>query len=357
MEGLDLKKVKVAVIGNGTIANSAHGPAYYNNPLSEIKYAVDIIPERAQAFKEKFDAEYAVTDYREAIADPEVELVSVCVPNYLHAPITIDCLNAGKHVLCEKPAAMNYKEAYAMKQAADNNNRILNIGVVNRFHTAVNKVKELIEAGELGKLYHIYCSFRAYRSIPGLGGPFTTKSLAGGGVLIDWGVHYLDLILYCIGSPALKSVSAAAYSEMAKDMKSYVFTDMWAGPPDYNGTFDVEDFVTGMIRTSGPTITFNGAWAQNINERAAFIEFLGDKAGIKLQYGGNFTIWSSKDGMLLETTPTFTMSDMFYDEVDAFIKCAQEGKKIRSNIDNVIACSLLMDKIYESAAIGKEVEF
>jgi predicted dehydrogenase len=351
-----LKKVKVAVIGNGTIANSQHGPAYLKNPLSEIKYCVDIIPERAQAFREKFNGEYAITDYHEAIADPEVDIVSVCVPNYLHAPITIDSLKAGKHVLCEKPAALNYAEASAMKKAADDNHRILNIGVVNRFNTAVNKVKETIDAGELGKLYHIYCSFRAYRSIPGLGGPFTTRDMAGGGVLIDWGVHYLDLILYCIGNPAIRTVSAATYGEMAKDMKDYAYTSMWAGPPDYSGTCDVEDFVTGMIRTGGPTITLNGAWAQNINDKATFIEFLGDKAGIKLQYGGNYTMWSSENGVLYETKPSFPMADMFYDEIDAFIKCSQEGKKIRSNIDHVIASSLLMDKIYESAAKEKEVE-
>jgi predicted dehydrogenase len=356
LEGYSLKKVKVAVIGNGTIANAQHGPAYSKNPLSDIKYCVDIIPERAQAFKEKFNGEFAITDYHEAIADPEVDIVSVCVPNYMHAPITIDCLKAGKHVLCEKPAALNYAEASAMKKAADENNRILNIGVVNRFNTAVNKVKEMIDAGELGNLYHVYCSFRSYRSIPGLGGPFTTKSKAGGGVLIDWGVHFLDLIMYCIGNPAVKTVSAATYGELAKDMKGYAFTSMWAGPPDYSGTYDVEDFVTGMVRTAGPTITMNGAWAQNINENAMFIEFLGDKAGIKLQYGGNFTIYSSKNGVLYETTPSYTTADMFYDEIDAFIKCTQEGKKIRSNIDDVIVSSLLMDKVYESAAKGKEVQ-
>ncbi|MGI6537538.1 MAG: Gfo/Idh/MocA family protein [Caldicoprobacterales bacterium] len=350
-----MKKVKVAVIGNGAIANSAHGPAYFKNPLSEIKYCVDIIPERAQAFKEKFNGEYAITDYREAIADPEVDIVSVCVPNYLHAPISIDCLKAGKHVLCEKPAAMNYEEALAMKKAADENNVILNIGVVNRFNTAVNKIKEMIDAGELGNIYHIYCSFRAYRSIPGLGGPFTTKSMAGGGVLIDWGVHYLDLIMYCIGSPALKTVSAAAYSVLGRDMKNYAYTSMWAGPPDYSGTYDVEDFVTGLVRTEGPTISLNGAWAQNINEPGTFIDFLGDKAGIRLQYGGNFKIWSSDKGVLYETTPSYQKAEMFYDEIDAFIKCSQEGKKIRSNIDNVILSSLLMDKIYESAEKGEEV--
>ena len=139
-------------------------------------------------------------------------------------------------------------------------------------------------------------------------------------------------------------------------MKSYAYTGMWAGPPDYSGTYDVEDFVTGMVRTAGPTITLNGAWAQNINDKATFIEFLGDKAGIKLQYGGNFTIWSSRDGVLYETTPSFSTADMFYDEIDAFIRCSQEGKKIRSNIDHVLVSSLLMDKIYESAAKEKEVQ-
>lgn len=351
-----MKKVKVAVIGNGSIANSAHGPAYMKNPLSEIKYCVDIVPGRAQIFREKFNGEFAMADYHEAIADPEVDIVSVCVPNYLHAPITIDCLNAGKHVLCEKPTALNVMEASAMKKTADENNLILNIGVVNRFNTAVNKVKELIDEGELGNLYHVYCSFRSYRSIPGLGGQFTTKAMAGGGVLIDWGVHFLDLIMYCIGNPSINTVSAATYSELGKEMNDYAFTSMWAGPPDYNGTYDVEDFVTGMVRTTGPTITMNGAWAQNINENAMFIEFLGDKAGIKLQYGGNFTIYTSDKGVLYETKPTYTSADMFYDEIDAFIKCSQEGKKIRSNIDNVIVSSLLMDMVYESAAKGKEVQ-
>ena len=233
----------------------------------------------------------AAEDYREMLQDPAVDAVSVCVPNYLHAPITVDCLDAGKHVLCEKPAAMNYAQALQMKVAADRNGRILNIGVVNRFNTAVNKVKNMILAGELGEVYHVYCSFRSHRSIPGLGGPFTTKALSGGGVLIDWGVHFLDLINYCIGSPTVRSVSGAAYGKLGRNMRDYVYTDMWAGPPDYSGTYDVEEFITGMVRTDGPTITLNGAWAQNINDDAMFIEFLGDKAGssFSISAGSPFT--------------------------------------------------------------------
>lgn len=354
-----MKTVKVAIIGCGTIANSAHGPSYGKNPKAQIAYCVDIIPERAQALAAKFgDAETkSITDYRDMLKDPAVEVVSVCVPNYLHAPISIDCLNAGKHVLCEKPAALNYRQVLEMKAAADRSGRILNIGVVNRFNTAVNKVRDMIVAGELGDLYQIYCSFRAYRSIPGLGGQFTTKAMAGGGVLIDWGVHFIDLICYCINAPALKTVSGVAHSKLATGLSDYVFTDMWAGPPDYKGTYDVEEFITGLVRTEGPTITLNGAWAQNINEGAMFIEFMGDKAGIKLQYGGSFTVYSTQNGMLNQTTYTMKMADMFYEEIDAFIDCALAGKKIRSNIDEILITAQIMDALYQSAETGREISF
>ena len=286
-----MDKIKVAIIGCGTIANAAHMPGYRAaSDLCEVKYFCDIIPERAVALRDKYGSGIANTDYHEILTDPEVTCVSICVPNGGHAPIAIDFLKAGKHVLCEKPAAMNADLARAMQKTADECGRILNIGVCNRFNTAVEKIEELISQGELGNIYHIYCSFRAYRSIPGLGGAFTTKALSGGGALIDWGVHYLDLIFYCVGQPKVKTVSAAAYSVLGKPLDGYVYESMWAGPPKLDGTYDVDDFITGFIRTDGPTISVNGAWAQNIDDKATFIEFLGDKGGIKLQYGGNFTL-------------------------------------------------------------------
>lgn len=350
-----MEKIKVAVIGCGSIASSQHIPAYAKNPAAEIKYLVDIIPERATELAGKYGVPFTSTDYREILKDKEIEAVSICTPNQTHAPVAIDCLEAGKNVLCEKPAAVSMELVKMMKDAADRSGKILNIGVVNRFNTAVNRIKDIIDAGELGNIYHIYCSFRAHRSIPGLGGQFTTKSKSGGGVLIDWGVHFLDLIFYCAGLPEVLTVSGGIYGEMGKNMKDYAFTDMWAGPPDYNGTYDVEDFVTGLVRTSGPTINFNGAWAQNIGESAMYIEFLGDKAGIKLQYGGNFTIYHSKNGVLYETVPSFKNSDMFYDEIDSFLKASAEHCKNRANIDNVMITSEVMEAVYKSAQLGREI--
>ncbi|WP_062109265.1 Gfo/Idh/MocA family protein [Bacillus niameyensis] len=350
-----MEKIKVAVIGCGTIAPS-HIQAYLKNELTEIKYFVDIIPERAENYAEKYGVPYTETDYRKILEDDEIVAISVCTPNGTHAQISIDCLNAGKHVLCEKPAAMNMEQVYAMQEAANRNNRILNIGVVNRFHTSVNKVKEMIDRGDLGNIYHVYCSFRSHRGIPGLGGPFTTKAESGGGVLIDWGVHYLDLIFYCLSNPQIKTVSGTAHCQLGKDMENYTYKGMWAGPPNYNGTYDVDDFVTGFIRTDGPTLTLNGAWAQNIGEAAQYIEFLGDKGGIKLQYGGDFKFFTAENGNLLEVTPSYSHSDMFYEEIDGFVKSAIKNEKIRSHIDNVLITSQVMEAIYESSEKGKEVE-
>ena len=257
-----MDKLKVAVIGCGAIANSAHIPSYLNNPDAEIKYFCDIIPERAQKAVEKYGCGTAIIDYHDALNDPEIEAVSVCTPNNMHPVIAIDALRAGKNVLCEKPAARTYAEALEMQKVQHETGKVLNIGVVNRFNNGVNVIKNIIDSGELGEVFHVYASFRAYRSIPGLGGDFTTKAVAGGGALIDWGVHYLDIVMYCCGDPIPKTVSGETFSRLGRDMKNYVYTDMWAGPPKYDGTYDVEDSVTGLIRTSGPVITLNGAWAQ-----------------------------------------------------------------------------------------------
>lgn len=105
---------------------------------------------------------------------------------------------------------------------------MLNIGVCNRYHRSVEKLAELNKEGKFGNIYHVYCSFRSFRSIPGLGGAFTDKSQSGGGVLIDWGIHFLDLILYILGDAKLVTVTCDEYSKMAADMKSYHYHSMWA---------------------------------------------------------------------------------------------------------------------------------
>ncbi len=351
-----MKKLQVAVIGCGTIANSAHIPAYLKSE-AEIRYFCDIIPERADAAVEKYGCGKAVYDYHEILDDPELDAVSVCTPNNVHKDISIDFLKHGKHVLCEKPAARNLEDTIAMQKAQHETGKVLNIGVVNRFNTGVNKLKNLIDKGFFGEIYHVYASFRSSRSIPGLGGMFTTKEISGGGVLIDWGVHFLDLIMYCVGDPKAKTVSATTYSKLCdnENMKDYSYTSMWAGPPDYNGTYDVEEFITGHIRTEGPTINLQGAWAQNIANTEMYIDFLGTKAGARLKYGENFTIFYGEDNALYESTPKYESTNHFENEINAFLSCIQTGEKLPSHIDTNMVTARLMQALYDSAEAGREV--
>jgi predicted dehydrogenase len=350
-----MKKISVAIIGCGTIANNAHIPAYLKNPHAEIVYFCDILPERAEEAVKRYGVGKAVFDYKEILHDDTVDAVSICTPNNVHAQIAIDFLRAGKDVLCEKPAARTYAEAVEMQKARHDTGRILNIGVCNRFNTAVNKIKAMIDSGELGEVYHVYISFRSHRSIPGLGGAFTTKAIAGGGALIDWGVHFLDIVMYCCSDPRPKTVSGQTFCKLGKDIEGYTYTDMWAGPPDPNGTYDVDDSVTALIRTEGPTITLHGAWAQNIGENEMYIDFMGDKAGIRLQYGAGFKVYTAKDGSLLEITPQFVSTNHYENEINSFIHCILTGSHNASDIDNAVITSQIMQAIYDSSESRREI--
>lgn len=351
-----MSKLKVAVIGCGTIANSAHIPAYLKNDEVEIKYFCDIILEKAQACVEKYGCGQAVRDYHDFLNDPELDAVSVCTHNDFHSVISIDFMRAGKHVLCEKPAARILSEALEMQKVAHETGMILNIGVVNRFNTYVMKVRELIENGELGEVFHVYASFRSHRSIPGIGGDFTIKEKSGGGVLIDWGVHFLDLILYCCCDAKPLAAYGNAFSKLGKDIKNYEYLSMWASDTaELDGTYNVDDSVTGIVRTDGPVISFNGAWAQNIGEREMFIDFMGDKAGIRLEYCSDFRIWSVKNGMLTETQVKSRTTDMYENEVNDFIRCIKCGDKNQQYIDYAVETSKVLQAIYDSSEANKEI--
>ena len=350
------KKV-IAVIGCGRIAKNAHFPAFAKMENVRVKYACDILPEKAEKLKEEYPLiEKVISEYKIALADPEVDAVFVLTPNFAHYTVTMDALRAGKHVFCEKPITVNYALSREMAQEAEKQGRILNIGVCNRYHKSVEMLEELNRQGRFGNIYHVYCSFRSFRSIPGLGGAFTTKEQSGGGVLIDWGVHFLDLILYILGGAKLKNVTCDAYCEMAKDMKAYKYKDMWAEDTSdiESGINDVDDYVSGHIRTDKASISFNGAWAQNIDKNEMFIDFLGDKCGARLKYGKKFEIY---DGQTLETiAPEYDIPNMYLCEDKAFIESVTTGVKNRNHIDNILESAKLLDALYQSAEIKGEIK-
>ncbi len=352
-----MKEIVVAVIGCGRIANNAHLPALSKIENVRVKYACDILPEKAAAAKEKFPIiEQTITDAQIAFDDPEVDAVFVLTPNYAHYTLTMAALAAGKNVMCEKPITVSYDLAREMASEAEKQGKILNIGVCNRYHRSVEKLAEMNKNGEFGNIYHVVCSFRSCRSIPGLGGAFTDKSQSGGGVLIDWGVHFLDLILYVLGSPKLKTVTCDAYSEMAKDMKSYKYESMWAEDTKdvENGVNDVDDLVSGYVRTDAASISFNGAWAQNVKKNEMYIDFLGDKKGARLAYGSHFELFDGET--LVAETPEFEIPNMYVCEDEAFFDSIRTGEKNKNNIANILESQRLLEMLYRSAETGAEIK-
>ncbi len=350
--------VTVAIIGCGRISKNAHFPALTQIECVRIKYACDILIEKAEKAKEEYSGvEYAVSDYKVVLEDKEVDAVFVLTPNYSHYTITMDALKAGKHVFCEKPITINYALSVEMAKEAEKQNKILNIGVCNRYSKSIEMLREWNEQGKFGNIYHVYCSFRKFRSIPGLGGAFTTKSQSGGGVLIDWGIHFLDLSLYVLGGAKLKTVTCDAYNEIAKDMKQYRYQYMWAEDTAdvENGTNDVDDYISGHIRTDKASISFNGAWAQNVKKDEMHVDFLGDKGGARLTYGGKFEF---SDGSTLETfTPEYEIENNYLCEDRAFIESIATGVKDRNNITEILESMKLLDALYQSSDEKKEIKF
>lgn len=351
-----MKQTVVAVIGCGRISKR-HIPALCGMQEVRVKYLCDLIEDKAAAMQAQYPkAERVITDYKLALADEEVDAVWVLTPNYLHYTISMEALRAGKHVFCEKPITVSYPLSLEMAQEAEKQGKLLNIGVCNRYSTAVELLEEWNRAGKFGKIYHVYCAFRGFRNIPGLGGAFTTKAESGGGVLIDWGVHFFDLILYVLGGAKIQTVSCDAYCELAKDMKAYRYRSMWAEDTANvdGGVNDVDDFISGYVRTDKANISFNGAWAQNVDIPELYVDFLGDKGGARLDYQGHFTFW---EGDTLEKIrPEPELLNVFEREDRAFIEGIVSGKKTKNDVSGVLETMRLLDALYASAEAKKELQ-
>lgn len=261
-----MKKYRVAVIGCGSIARMRHLPEYEANPKVEIVAVCDIVPERVAETAEKYGAE-AFTDYQELLEQVKPDVVSVCLPNYLHAPVSIAALNAGAHVLCEKPMATSYEEGLAMIAAAKTNDRRLMIAHNQRFVPSHQKAKELIEAGELGKIY-------SFRTAFGHGGPegwsidgkdswFFRKDEAFIGAMGDLGVHKSDVIRYILGEE---------FTEVAAMVETNAKEDS-----------NVDDNAVCLLKSeSGIIGTLTASWAYNSGEDNATIIY-GEKGTLRLE--------------------------------------------------------------------------
>ena len=272
--------MKIGIIGVGTIA-AFHIEAYQKNPNVEVYAFCDINEKRLKAMGEKYGVTRLYTDKDEMLKLEELDAVSVCTWNSAHAPCSIAALKAGKHVLCEKPMAMNADEARAMKQAADESGKLLMIGFVRRFGNDCAVVKDFLDNGEFGDLYFAKATYLRRHGAPG--GWFGDKSRSGGGPLIDLGVHVTDLARYLAGNPKPVSVYGVTFNKLG-DRRGMTgrdgYTSSGAGRQDI---FDVEDLAAALIRfDSGLVLSLEASFSLNIKEDEGTIELFGTKAGAKL---------------------------------------------------------------------------
>jgi len=282
-----MSKLKIGIVGCGGVAFWAHMPAFKTFEDVEIVAVCDIVKEKAERAAKAVNAGYVFTDYKDLIALKELDMVDVCTPNYIHSMITVDALNAGKHVFCEKPDAIAVEQVLAMKAAAERSGKHLMVMRNNRFVAESQYAKKFIENGGCGDIYAGRCGWTRRRGIPGKGGWFTTKEMSGGGPLIDLGVHMLDLAIWMMGNPAPVTVSGSVYTKFANNETESDSFHSGFGEAGDSGIFDVEDLAIGMIRfDNGACLHVECSWASNIEKERAFVELRGDKAGLKWDWDG-----------------------------------------------------------------------
>lgn len=268
--------VRVGIAGAGW-PGQAHARGYAASGGFKIVAVADLIPSR----REKLQAEHKVartySDARELIGDKDVDAVSICLPTYLHAPIAAAALRAGKHVVCEKPPALNGKEARQIESAARKAQKVVLYAVQRRFGGHEQAAKQAIVKGYAGTIYHARCGWMRTRGIPiGTDGWFTDRSRSGGGALMDVGVHALDLAWHLLGQPRPESVFGVVHQRFRE-----------LAPSDVK--FDVDDAAAAMIRFEGGTsLELSASWAINQppQQQGTFCRLHGDKGAVDVYTPG-----------------------------------------------------------------------
>jgi len=350
------KKIKIGIIGTGSIANE-HINAYLQNEYCELYAFCDINEPRLNAMGEKYGVKRLYIDMNEMVKIKEIDAVSICTWNSAHAPCTIAALNAGKHVLCEKPMAINTTEAMAMKQAAEKNNKLLMIGFVRRFGNDIKLLKDFLTNDFFGELYYAKVSILRKHGNPG--GWFGEKSRSGGGALIDLGVHVIDFARYLVGNPKPVSVYGVTFQKLynRKNIKQEVGYSSVS--KNENDICDVEDMVTALIRfDNGFALSVETSFSLNIKKDVGKIEFLGTKSGAKLN--PELEIYSEINGYMADINLTgetaLDFKQIFKNEINHFISCIVNGSECMSPAVDGVEIMEIIDAIYESASTEHEIK-
>lgn len=339
--------LKVGIAGAGW-PGRAHAGGYQHASGFKVVAVADLIPDRRRQIMTEFGARKEYADAKELVADKEIDVVSVCLPTHLHAPLALAALRAGKHVLCEKPPALSVKEARQMAAAAQKNGRQLLYGVQRRFGGAEQAAHQAIAKGYAGEIYHARVSWMRSRGIPIGTGWFTDKSKSGGGALSDLGIPMLDLAWYLMGQPRPLSVFGVAHQRF----KGLV-------PPEIKN--DVDDSGFALIRfEGGKSLEVASSWALNQppQQQGTLCRLYGEKGCVDVYTPGGSVIYRGFDARG-ESNPTALKPPKTVGHVALmrhFRECVLGKAQPIIGPNEGVALMQMLEGIYRSAETGKAVE-
>lgn len=350
------RTVRVGVVGLGW-PGQRHLEAYQTNPSVEIIAVADANPVLRATVQEQFRVSRGFDDLASLLALDDLDAVSVCTPNFLHEPMTRQALSAGKHVLCEKPLAATLEQGERLAVATRESDRVCMIGFGRRFREDSRAVKALIDAGDLGEIYHARTGWLRRRWNPSVRSWFLSKELSGGGPLIDLGVHMLDLSLWLMGNPKAVAVSGA--------VSHHFGARLGHGTP-----VDVEDMADAYVRLeNGATVMLETSWYSfSGTGDQVFCQLFGTSGGVRIdsEMGGAppvVEVFVDHGDVPLVASPILVApprgsnpTQVSFDrEIDEFIAAIQEGRKPTATVEQALEILRILDAIYRSAKEGREV--
>ena len=354
-----MKTLNVGVIGIGVIATTKHIPNLLKREDVRITMLCDLDTAKAEKAKEELGLSDAVVcaDYKEVCTSPDIDVVHVCTANPSHYEITMLALNNRKHVYCEKPMALTYKEAKEMVDTAREKGLKLTSGTQWRYNPAPMRMKEMVQNGEFGDIYYVKSSQLRPRRLPAYG-VYTSKAGNGGGVLLDGGPHSIDLPMWLTNNYDVKSVYGVTFDKMKNFPEG---NDLGPWDPE---NFDVEDTAFAMITMkNGMVIYMETAWATNLQQSAIGVvaEIGGNKAGADM-VGPGFEnhVRTTKivDGKLTTSTEKIEepMNMNEYDLMHWIDAIQTDGNPLILPEQQAVVVRVI-EAIYKSAATGQVVYF
>ncbi|WP_248926250.1 Gfo/Idh/MocA family protein [Paenibacillus hamazuiensis] len=347
-------KIRIGVIGAGNIGNVHMREFSKLGNECVITAVTDAYMPLAEQRAKEYDIAKVASSPEELIQSGDVDAVIIGVPNQFHAPLAVQALEAGKHVLLEKPMGLNAEAARQIYKASQASDKVLMVSHQMRWESVAMQIKEQADRGELGRIYTAKTGWFRRKGIPGWGTWFTRMDQSGGGPLIDIGVHMLDLALYLMGNPKPVSVFGSTYAEFGPRRKGI---GTW-GKPDWNGVYDVEDMATALIKMEdGSTLTLEVSWAVHMDtDNVPFIHLMGTEGGASYK-GPQGKLLTEKFDRPIETELRRPDNDEGERQRLSrhFLECVREGKEPISSALTGYTNNLVLDAIYESSRTGHEV--